>query len=92
VDGAPTAASIVQKDAPLSYFAKHPLTSEGERQALTSKLAYEWKNIYKNLLHVNEEMGGQGRVGSGEYVTIRDFENVCQRFKVNFSREELKKI
>ena len=92
LDGTPTATSIAQKDAPLPYFAKHPLTSDGERQALTNKLAYEWKNIYKNLIHVNEEMGGQGRVGSGEYITIRDFDNVCQKFKVTFTREELKKI
>ena len=92
LDGTPTATSITKKDAPQPYLAKHPLTSDGERQALTNKLAYEWKNIYKNLIHVNEEMGGQGRVGSGEYITIRDFNNVCQKFKVSFSREELKKM
>ena len=65
------------QNVPMTFFAKHPLSSDNEKQTLTNKLAYEWKNIYKSLIQVNDEMGGEDRVGSREYATIRDFDNVC---------------
>ena len=53
-------------------------------QALQAKLAYEWKNIYRNLAHMD--------VDCTDLVDLKDFDHICQKFKVNCTREELKKI
>lgn len=49
-----------------------------------SKLAYEWKNIYRNLCNRDTE--------DNFLVKISDFDKVCQIFKVNLTNEEVKKI
>lgn len=53
-------------------------------QALQAKLAYEWKNIYRNLAHMDTDCT--------DLVELKDFDQICQKFKVNCTKEELKKI
>lgn len=53
-------------------------------QALQTKLAYEWKNIYRNLANMD--------LDCTDLVELKDFDQVCQKFKVNCTKEELKKI
>lgn len=59
---------------------------------LSNKLAYEWKNIYRNILQANAERGAREKLGSADFVTLRDLDEVCQRFRVNLTREELTRI
>jgi hypothetical protein len=52
--------------------------------ALQTKLAYEWKNIYRSLAHMD--------LDCTDLVDLKDFDQICQKFKVNCTKEELKKI
>lgn len=57
--------------------------SDIERQ-IQHKLSYEWKNIYRNLLQLDPK--------ETEIIDIYDFDRICLRYKINFSKEELRKI
>ena len=56
---------------------------KNDEQIITNKIAYEWKNIYRQL--ISDSFGG-------EVVDIRTFDGACLKFQVNFTREELRKI
>lgn len=45
------------------------------------KLAYEWKNIYRNLVSSDTEDSG--------CITLKEFDDVCLKFKVSFNKQEL---
>ena len=56
-------------------------------RALVSKLAYEWRGIFRALMKTacsKETEGGK----KGE-VTIKEFNQICLRHHVNFTREEI---
>ena len=55
-------------------------------RAIQSKLAYEWKNIYRQLMSLACERDTADKKGE---VTISEFNKACLRFHVNFTREEL---
>jgi len=61
-----------------------PLKLSTLEKHLHTKLGYEWKNIYRNLLQNDAEESG--------LVELREFDEVCLKFKVSFSKEELAKI
>lgn len=75
----------------VAYRAHHQPSSSDKRM-VSNKLAYEWKNVYRNILQVNTDSAAREKLGSSEYVSLRDFDEVCQKFRVNFTREELNKI
>ena len=60
----------------------------GDR-AIQSKLAYEWKNIYRSLMQLACERETDKRKGD---VTISEFNKSCLRHNVNFTREELNNV
>ena len=85
----------------MSYTPKEPVSaayhvshqpSGSDKRMVSNKLAYEWKNVYRNLLQVNADGAAREKFGSSDYVGLRDFDEVCQKFRVNFTREELNKI
>jgi hypothetical protein len=51
---------------------------------MISKVGYEWKNIYRNCVKIDSE--------NTDLIDITYFDNICQKFKVNFSKEEIKRI
>lgn len=53
-------------------------------KSVIHKLSYEWKNIYRNCLKIDSE--------GTDLIDISYFDNVCQKFKVNFNKEELKRL
>lgn len=87
----PQITSVTPKEAPITYFV-HNALSAGDKQMLQNKLAYEWKNIYRSMIAANAESGTRERLSSSDFVALRDFEEVCQKFRVHFSRDELSKI
>lgn len=86
-----TNISYSAKEPSVTYHA-HNAPTPGDKQMLTNKLAYEWKNIYRNILQVNAERGARDRLGSADFVALRDLDEVCQRFRVGLTREELTRI
>ena len=55
----------------------------GLEMQIKSKLAYEWKNIYRSLAQVECDDGT---------IKAKDLQNVCNKFQVNLTKEESKKI
>lgn len=80
-----------KEPASASYHVSHQ-PSSSDKQMVSNKLAYEWKNVYRNILQVNADGAAREKLGSSDYVSMRDFDEVCQKFRVNFTREELNKI
>ena len=53
--------------------------------AIANKMAYEWKNIFRNLtLNQNTD--------DHYLVQMKEFEHICSKFKVSFSNEEVNKL
>ena len=52
--------------------------------SIKSKCGYEWKNIWRNLTQMDSKDTG--------IIDLYDFDRLCLRFKINFTKEELKKI
>ena len=48
------------------------------------KLAYEWKNIYRNLVSQDQN--------ETSLVDLNELDTLCVRFKVSLTQEELQKI
>ena len=57
--------------------------SKLEKQ-ISVKLAYEWKQIYRMLVALEE--------GNEETVDLVEFDKICQKFNVSLSNEEIVKI
>ena len=55
-----------------------------KEKIIADKLAYEWKNIYRNLLNMDWQ--------ENFTVDIKDFEQLCHRFKVLLTSDDLKRI
>ena len=55
---------------------------------MQSKLAYEWKNIYRNLLQHNKDP----EKTDNQLIDLKSFDLICQKFKVNLTKDELRKI
>ncbi len=51
---------------------------------IQQKLAYEWKNVYRNLVAADENDSG--------CIDILDFDKQCLKFQVSFTKEELRRI
>jgi len=61
-----------------------PMAQTAFEKHLHAKLGYEWKNIYRQLVQIDQEDTG--------LVDITDFDDTCLKFRVSFSRDELGKI
>ena len=57
-------------------------------KALISKLAYEWRNIFRSLMR----LACSKEAEKEQAVTVREFNEVCLRHHVNFTREELNQV
>ncbi len=55
-----------------------------KEKIIADKLAYEWKNIYRNLLNMDFQ--------ETYTVDLKDFEQLCYRYKVLLTADELKRI
>jgi hypothetical protein len=53
-------------------------------QQIQTRLAYEWKNIYRQLCLQDKD--------ETFLVKISEFDQTCEKFRTNLSREELKRI
>lgn len=53
-------------------------------QALSAKLAYEWKFIFRQLVNIDTYDTGQ--------VDLYDFDRICLDHKINLTKEELNKL
>lgn len=53
-------------------------------KVLSEKLAYEWKNLYRNFVAQDPKDNG--------LINIKEFDQVCLKFKINFTREEMRQI
>lgn len=84
--------SFTPKEQMKASFYAHNNPSVSDKQMINNKLAYEWKNIFRNILSVNSDNNSRQKLGSSDFVTLRDFDEVCQKFRVNFTKEELAKI
>lgn len=51
---------------------------------ISSKLAYEWKNIFRQLYKMD--------LGDSGLVELYDFDRTCLMYNINLSKEEIGKI
>ena len=58
-------------------------------KALVSKLAYEWRGIFRGLMKTACSKENDGKKGE---VTIKEFNQICLRHHVNFTREEINQV
>lgn len=59
------------------------LKLQNDEQVINNKLAYEWKSIFRGLMQ---------KTNSAQVVDVSTFDETCQKYNVNLTREELKKI
>ena len=83
--------SVASKDSASNYDTNHTINN-ADKQLIYHKLGYEWKNIYRTILKVNREKGNRSILGSDDFVTLKDFDSICQIYRVSFTREQLQKI
>lgn len=55
-----------------------------QEKQIASKLAYEWKNMYRNFISSDPN--------ESNLIDAKEFESLCTRFKVRLSYEEVARI
>lgn len=76
--------SGLKSTALLSEFSKSSTKQTKFSDDIRSKLAYEWKNIYRGVSQLDTSQKG--------LININAFNKIVHQFKVYLSREELRKI
>lgn len=72
-----------------SQIALTPKTPIKQKHAksLTNKFAYEWKNIFRELTKFNVSKRDNEYSSSG--ITLNEFDEICQSFKIRLMRDEM---
>lgn len=55
-----------------------------QEKQIASKLAYEWKNMYRNFISSDPS--------ESNLIDAKEFESYCNKFKVRLTNEELHRI
>lgn len=76
--------NLSEKSDRMTSLSAKPIQLNAVEQLIAGKLGYEWKNIYRNFVQVDFMESGM--------VELREFDQICLKFKVSFSKEELKKL